>query len=520
MKAFRKITALLLMIALVFSSAAFAATPEEIADSTYAAMEWLAEQQSTDGSWGWYAPDSFARTGLALLKFETHALNDPDFEGPFDPDYPFSENVIEGLDYLLSSAATVAITPQPEGDPDSNGDGFGISLAPGGHHDIYITSIALMAVAASGDPGRVVSSGPLTGMTFGDVAQNMVDYLAFGQTDSPGVYRGGWNYFAMNNQTNRSDNSISGYAVMALAFAEHPDYGFECDIPGFVRDELDFWVNYIQNVGNGGSGYSHPNDWVNLLKAGNLLQQFAFLGYPVGDARVQAAIGYIQSNWNIANLDPGWKGNASVSNYQATFTLMKGLHAYGIEILDVGGDPEFDWFNDIADELLAEQTVFDFWPTCNWDYEDNQILSTTWALLTLQKVAPPPPIRHIDINIKPGSDPNAVNPKPKGVLPVAILGSEDFDVMALDCMSIYMMVAGEPTMIEPLRFNYEDVQSDPPVYDPDGYMDIILHFSMEDVFDLIGPDPMGVIELMIIAEDMDGKDYNGTDIILIVPKAK
>ena len=57
-------------------------------------------------------------------------------------------------------------------------------------------------------------------MTLADIAQDVVDYLAYGQRDS-GVNKGGWTYTA-NSQTlhNKPDNSITGYAVMGLSFAE------------------------------------------------------------------------------------------------------------------------------------------------------------------------------------------------------------------------------------------------------------------------------------------------------------
>jgi subtilisin family serine protease len=38
----------------------------------------------------------------------------------------------------------------------------------------------------------------------------------------------------------------------------------------------------------------------------------------------------------------------------------------------------------------------------------------------------------VEIDIKPGSDPNAINPSEEGVTPVAILGSDTFDVMDVD----------------------------------------------------------------------------------------
>jgi hypothetical protein len=57
----------------------------------------------------------------------------------------------------------------------------------------------------------------------------------------------------------------------------------------------------------------------------------------------------------------------------------------------------------------------------------------------------------VDIDIKPGSCPNPFNGKSKGVLPVAILGAEDFDVTAVDIASVRL--AG----VAPIRSSFEDV---------------------------------------------------------------
>ena len=42
------------------------------------------------------------------------------------------------------------------------------------------------------------------------------------------------------------------------------------------------------------------------------------------------------------------------------------------------------------------------------------------------------PTLAVNIDIKPGSDPNSINLSAKGVLPVAILGAENFDVTEID----------------------------------------------------------------------------------------
>jgi probable HAF family extracellular repeat protein len=61
------------------------------------------------------------------------------------------------------------------------------------------------------------------------------------------------------------------------------------------------------------------------------------------------------------------------------------------------------------------------------------------------------PIERHHIDIKPGGCPNVLNIKSKGVLPVAILGTEEFDVNKIDASSVRLNDA------IPIRHNYEDV---------------------------------------------------------------
>jgi hypothetical protein len=47
-----------------------------------------------------------------------------------------------------------------------------------------------------------------------------------------------------------------------------------------------------------------------------------------------------------------------------------------------------------------------------------------------------PPALPVDFNIKPGSDPNSINPSLGGDLPVAILGPDSFDVAEVDVTTV------------------------------------------------------------------------------------
>jgi hypothetical protein len=113
-------------------------------------------------------------------------------------------------------------------------------------------------------------------------------------------------------------------------------------------------------------------------------------------------------------------------------------------------------------------------------------------------IASEPVTIEVAVDIKPGSCPNPLNLKSKGVLPVAVLGTEEFDVTEIDPASIRL------EGVAPLRSAMEDVAA--PVTDtndcncmqpgPDGYMDLTLKFSR----------PLLVQALMLAYPDIDARD--------------
>ncbi|GAI88240.1 unnamed protein product, partial [marine sediment metagenome] len=239
----RKILSILVAVMLLSSLTVMpvqAADPDDIEASIVKGLEWLvAQQDAVSGSWGGgYVMVS--ETAFAVVKLEDRAF-ELGYSGPFDPTYPYKENVEKGLDYLFTNAATVDIAVQPAGDPDTNDNDIGVKF---GLQETYDTGIAMMAIAASRAPGRVVNvtGSAVDTWTYKDVLQDAVDYFAWGQTDEGSPGRGGW-YYGPNEGW--SDNSNSGYAVLGLRYAEAAPYGFACTIPAFVKTELDFWIDYI-----------------------------------------------------------------------------------------------------------------------------------------------------------------------------------------------------------------------------------------------------------------------------------
>ena len=506
-----------------------AATEEEIEAAIGLGVVWLAGQQNPDGSWGDW--DQVGKTGFAVLKLETHAIRE--CIDPLDMAYEYYDQVRKGLDYIFANAWTMTIGLQPAGDPDTDGDSIGVYfVSPADWHRTYETGIAMMAIAASTHPEMIVDvpGSNVDGWTYEEVLCDAVDYLAFGQNDA-GNERGGWGY--LENYGGWSDNSNTGYAVLGLAYAEAPTIdsktGFGCTIPDFVRSELEIWIDYIQNdvdgdLNDGGSGYVNPEDWVNILKTGNLLFEMAFVGDTADTPRVMDAVDYIERHWNDADPDPGWRGwPGDVAHKQAMYTTMKGFEALHIDTIIVDS-MEVDWFDEMSTVLVAQQNPDGSWGSDLWG---DELLGTEWALLTLQKAVVIPAIP-VYADIKPASWPNPLQLKGKGVLPVAICGTEDFDVTAIDPASIRLTIEGLEEGVAPLRWSYEDVAT-PYMGEPcsghdlgpDGYLDLTLKFKAQEVIDTLGLDAYSDGDVVIIVvtgnlkEEHDGTPIQGQDCIII-----
>ena len=90
-------------------------------------------------------------------------------------------------------------------------------------------------------------------------------------------------------------------------------------------------------------------------------------------------------------------------------------------------------------------------------------------------IIPGPSTLSVPIDIKPGSDPNSVNLKAKGVLPVSILGTGDFDVHDVDMASLRLAGSSPKQKGNSGKLGtYEDLNND-------SILDLILHFPVPDL---------------------------------------
>lgn len=139
------------------------------------------------------------------------------------------------------------------------------------------------------------------------------------------------------------------------------------------------------------------------------------------------------------------------------------------------------------------------------------------------------------MDIKPTSCPNPLNRRSQGVLPVALLGTDDFDVMEVDLLSLMLSRAdGVGGMVPPLDgppgpgFSYEDVATpfegelcDCHELGPDGFTDLSMKFKTQNLVDVLelGDLPSGeYVELVLSGTLLDGMPFSAGDCILLVPR--
>ncbi len=143
----------------------------------------LHKSQQPAGNWNSYEngwPTSATASSLQAFCINGHR---PQGNGLQDP---YVETVSRGFDYLFTRLATQSIAGQTFGDPDSNGNGIGLTVT--GNRQIYEGGMVIDAIASSGAPDRVALTGPsgVIARTYRDILQDMLDQYAWGQDDAGG----------------------------------------------------------------------------------------------------------------------------------------------------------------------------------------------------------------------------------------------------------------------------------------------------------------------------------------------
>jgi hypothetical protein len=114
------------------------------------------------------------------------------------------------------------------------------------------------------------------------------------------------------------------------------------------------------------------------------------------------------------------------------------------------------------------------------------------------------PAMRVGIDIKPDSDSNSINPSLEGDLPVAIFGSDSFDVADVDVTTLAFGPGGAPL----------DHRNGPHVKDlnRDGFKDLVAHFRIEEAGIAFGDR-----EVCLTGKTLDGARFKGCDAVRTVP---
>ena len=118
-------------------------------------------------------------------------------------------------------------------------------------------------------------------------------------------------------------------------------------------------------------------------------------------------------------------------------------------------------------------------------------------------------VPEVEIDIKPGSARNPVNPKSEGVLPVAVFSSEVFDATQIDPSTV--VLAGAVVARNPDDGSWMMHIGDE---NEDGVMDVRLFFDTEGIQVELLEDGYAVMTGSVLG----GLEFTGRDIVTIVPK--
>ena len=106
----------------------------------------------------------------------------------------------------------------------------------------------------------------------------------------------------------------------------------------------------------------------------------------------------------------------------------------------------------------------------------------------------------VTVDVKPGSFPNVINPRSRGVIQVAVLSTAGFDATRID----HETLAFGPAGAEPVHAIFKDVNHD-------GQTDLLLHFRTEDTGLTCAS-----TSAKLTGSTLDGLSFEGTDPIRTV----
>jgi hypothetical protein len=283
------------------------------------------------GDWFYYSGTNPAAQFLAATAANVQAFEVNGHLESGSAANPYTETVARGLKTVFHKLTTIAIGPQSPANPaltatnpqnpDSNGNGYGVTVNEADPY--YQGGIIMDAIVASGTPNAVTSTGPapaganpgVMGRTYADVLQDMHDAYAWAQYD--GSFGGGWRYSA-NEYT---DNSTNQWAAIGMIAGERV---FGLTTPNWVKVHNTTSLTNTQQAG-GIFGYTSTSPiWGDTATTPSGMVQLAWQGRGRGDLQWDRAESRIRTLFP----DPGAGIDSSseiLDNYYGLFSFTKAM---------------------------------------------------------------------------------------------------------------------------------------------------------------------------------------------------
>ena len=286
-------------------------------------------------------------------------------------DYVYAETVKRGCGHLVTKGRNMAITAQPDGNPDSNGNGRGIyyddaQSYPHGFITMGLTNAFPDAAAAQAAtiPAGLWVGGGTAPATYYDFVRDTLDQLSYNQGNAA-PYKG-WHY-GMNTDNSGGggyDGSTHQWPTIAILTAKER---WGVIPPAWVVTNAvnTFIAGSDTNAASAffvGIGYSGPNHWNNCAKTGGGLVGY-YLGnkkVSAGDANAVSALGFIRNFYSSSTATgSGAQGGGWFGEFYAMFGMKKGLTLHDVTTFTTPDGKTQDWYKAFSGWLLGNSTVVD-----------------------------------------------------------------------------------------------------------------------------------------------------------------
>lgn len=206
-------------------------------------------------------------------------------------------------------------------------------------------------------------------------------------------------------------------------------------------------------------------------------------------------------NWNFYNV------TAFVTDGNLAAIFFSAFQSHFVYRINGAGCPDSNPFCELAWSLWILNGVC--WKTSDTGPDlipVSEGKTVAWFLVPVDAFGQNPPTGvhclNVDIDIKPGTDPNTINVRSRGLIPVTILTTQTFDATAVDPATVrFGRTGGEAA---PARTVFEDV-------DGDGDTDAVQHFKNKAT----GIQP-GDREAFLTGRILNGTPFIGHDEILVI----